>query len=445
MNTTRYIHRLATALAAGTVAAAMWTVATVAAQMPRNQLVGGLEHPQLPICLATAALIVAVSFAFRFPIHARLKTKVYTNSVPLFLLAALLPPPAAAIAAGLGQGMGELMARNRTRTQWQYTICQSARWTLIALAGSLVAHVQFAPGVSYVVPLVLAAATMLVGDLLTAPLVLAPMTRENPLHIISSITREAGLPEGAQYLIGILGAVVARDDLGLLFLLALPTVLVYHAFKRAKDMQLSTLHLLERMADTVDLRDPYTGGHSRRVTAYCLAMLKHLGVGGPEMDLVVTAARVHDIGKLAVPDYVLNKTGKLTEDEWAIMATHPDQGAELLTRYPDFARGVQVVRHHHERWDGDGYPHRLKGLDIPFGARVIAVADAFDAMTSDRPYRDGMTPQEAMRVLRSGRGRQWDGRIVDAFVRAVEDDRLFETISQSVGGAGGVGALSRAA
>ncbi|HEU5088235.1 MAG TPA: HD domain-containing phosphohydrolase, partial [Roseiflexaceae bacterium] len=99
---------------------------------------------------------------------------------------------------------------------------------------------------------------------------------------------------------------------------------------------------------------------------------------------------------------------------------HPARGAELLARYRDFARGRRIVRHHHERWDGGGYPDGLRGVDIPFGARVIAVADSFDAMTSDRPYRAGMPVSEALRILKEGRGTQWDAAVVDAFLACYE-------------------------
>jgi len=103
------------------------------------------------------------------------------------------------------------------------------------------------------------------------------------------------------------------------------------------------------------------------------------------------------------------------------MKEHPDKGAELLARYPDFHRGAEIVRHHHEAWDGSGYPYHLRERDIPLGSRVIAVADSYDAMTSDRPYRKGMTPTQAARILRDGRGKQWDGSIVDAFLRVIAD------------------------
>lgn len=424
METSAADNRFASAMAMTAMALALWALLFVAVQSTSAQLARWVEHPAIGASATAIFLALAVSLAFRFPIHVRAKTKVYTNSVPLFLLAALLPPVAAGIVAGFGQGVGELMSRSRTRTPWHSTIGQSARWVLISLMGSLLAHARMGPGHPQILPLLVAAGAMLAGDILTAPVVLGPLTHEKPFRIVISVAREAGLPEGAQYLIGILGAVVARQQLGLLVLLALPTVLVYQAFKRAKDMQIGTQQLLESMADTVDLRDPYTGGHSRRVTEFSRAILRQLGIRGPEMDLIVSAARVHDIGKLGVPDHVLNKTGKLTAEEWAIMATHPDQGAELLTRYPDFARGVGIVRHHHERWDGTGYPHRLRALEIPFGARVIAVADSFDAMTSDRPYRPGMTAERALEILLDGRGQQWDGQVVDAMVRAVTSGQV---------------------
>jgi HD-GYP domain-containing protein (c-di-GMP phosphodiesterase class II) len=133
----------------------------------------------------------------------------------------------------------------------------------------------------------------------------------------------------------------------------------------------------------------------------------------------VSAARVHDVGKIGIPDDILRKPGALSDDEWAVMKMHPEQGADLLAQYPDFRRGIDIIRHHHEAWDGSGYPHRLKANEIPFGARVIAVADSYDAMTSDRPYRRGKSPTEAAAILRDGRGIQWDAQIVDAFLRSM--------------------------
>jgi HD-GYP domain-containing protein (c-di-GMP phosphodiesterase class II) len=149
------------------------------------------------------------------------------------------------------------------------------------------------------------------------------------------------------------------------------------------------------------------------------SILRELGKSGPEANIILWAARVHDIGKIGIPDDVLHKVAPLTLEERALMETHPERGAWLLARYPDFAPGVALVLHHHERWDGHGYPHRLKGEEIPFGARVIAIADSFDAMTSNRPYRRALSLEKAATVLREGRGKEWDPALVDAFLRSI--------------------------
>jgi len=182
-----------------------------------------------------------------------------------------------------------------------------------------------------------------------------------PRRALAAAARETALPDGVQYLVGIVGAAAATPYLWTLGLLIAPCALVYAACKALHEMHDGTRQLLENMADAVDLRDPCTGGHSRRVTAYSAAILRELGLHGPEVDLIVTAARVHDIGKIGTSDAILHKPGKLDPEERAIMEEHPVAGAALLTRYRDFARGVALVRHHHESWDGTGYPDRLTG------------------------------------------------------------------------------------
>jgi HD-GYP domain-containing protein (c-di-GMP phosphodiesterase class II) len=134
-----------------------------------------------------------------------------------------------------------------------------------------------------------------------------------------------------------------------------------------------------------------------------------------EVELIRLASRVHDLGKIAVPDEVLHKHGRLTEAEFALMKKHPDTGAEILAKFPEYRRGRELVLAHHERIDGRGYPRGLSGTAIPLGARVMAVADAWDAMTSDRPYRTALEHGVALAELMRGRGTQWDADAVDAF------------------------------
>jgi HD-GYP domain-containing protein (c-di-GMP phosphodiesterase class II) len=268
-------------------------------------------------------------------------------------------------------------------------------------------------------PIVSAAALLFALDTLTVSLEIGAITGDRPFRVARHVLREGGAAEATLYVIGMVGALAGEREAWSIALLLLPAVLLRRLLKRGLEVQEQTRTLLEHMADAVDLRDAYTGGHSRRVTEYTAAILQAMSVRGPEAELITAAARVHDIGKIAIPDRILNKPDRLSDDERAVMESHPRQGADFLARYPDFRRGIDIVLYHHERVDGKGYPAGLLGNDIPFGARVIAVADSYDAMTSDRPYRKGMLVSGATRILIEGRGSQWEAAIVDAFVEQV--------------------------
>lgn len=178
--------------------------------------------------------------------------------------------------------------------------------------------------------------------------------------------------------------------------------------------------MLQELTRAMDRHDSETGSHSRRVAGLVQRTLGELNWCGPDTELIVRAAAVHDIGKLEVSGAVLNKSGPLAPAEWRDIERHVTLGAKWLAAYPHTDQIVTIVRHHHERWDGSGYPSGLAGEQIPFGARVIAVADSFDAMTSDRPYRAAMPARRAAAILRVGRWKQWDGSVVDAFLRVVQ-------------------------
>src|SRR5690242_20308933 len=150
------------------------------------------------------------------------------------------------------------------------------------------------------------------------------------------------------------------------------------------------------LVSLVDLRDAYTGGHSGRVAGYTRGTAVRLGLSDAEVDEVVMAALMHDIGKIGVPDHILLKQGRLTNDEFAHIKRHPELGWMALKNMNDFKSISLIVLHHHERIDGRGYPGGLKNTDIPLGSRIIAVADSFDAMTTDRPYRSAMSDKAAI-------------------------------------------------
>ena len=174
---------------------------------------------------------------------------------------------------------------------------------------------------------------------------------------------------------------------------------------------------MESLSATVDARDAYTAGHSRRVQQLALAIGRELGLSHAELDLLGQAALFHDIGKLAIPDAVLLKPSTLSSDEWSLMQRHADEGARIIDRLGFLDDAVPAIRHHHERWDGAGYPLGLAGEEIPLGARIIHVADALDSMLTNRIYRAARPAAEALEELRRGGGSQFCPRCVGALER----------------------------
>jgi putative two-component system response regulator len=171
------------------------------------------------------------------------------------------------------------------------------------------------------------------------------------------------------------------------------------------------------LAGAIEMRDAYTHAHMHRLGEYSRALANVLQWGDDQLEELEYGAILHDIGKIYVSDSILQKNGKLNEEEWAEMRKHPEVGARMIRDIPYLAPAVPLVKHHHERWDGKGYPDGLQGESIPVGARLLAVADAFDAMTSDRPYRKAMTGEAAYEEILHGSGKQFDPSMVDAMQR----------------------------
>ena len=176
--------------------------------------------------------------------------------------------------------------------------------------------------------------------------------------------------------------------------------------------------MLDALLVAVDNKDRYTRRHSEDVLAYSVQIARGLGLNDGEQQRVAVAALLHDVGKIGVPNAVLRKPGKLTGEEFEAIKQHPLMGAVIVGAVPGFEDTLDAVRHHHERWDGAGYPGGLRGEDTPLTARLMAVADAFSAMTTDRPYRKGMDENRALAILASGAGTQWDPACVHALLRA---------------------------
>ena len=175
--------------------------------------------------------------------------------------------------------------------------------------------------------------------------------------------------------------------------------------------------MLDALVTAVDNKDRYTRRHSEDVLVHCQAIAPQMGMCAQEQEALSAAALLHDVGKIGVPDRILRKPGKLTDEEYAAVRHHPLMGAVIVGAVPGFEAMLDAVRHHHERWDGGGYPFGLRGEETPLGARIMAVADAYSAMTTDRPYRKGMSPDKALFVLAEGMGTQWDPACVRAFLQ----------------------------
>ena len=186
--------------------------------------------------------------------------------------------------------------------------------------------------------------------------------------------------------------------------------------------------VIRALISSIDAKDPYTCGHSDRVARISVRLAQQLNCETGLVEAIYLSGLLHDIGKIGIDDAVLRKPGKLTDDEYEHIKTHVSVGHKILRDLRRLDEVLPVVLHHHESWDGKGYPGRLGGEKIPFSARIVAVADAYDAMASNRPYRQGMPQEKIEAIFRSGAGQQWDPDIVEALMSALEDIQL---ISQS--------------
>ncbi len=375
-----------------------------------------LGLPRTPSDPVLAAVLVSIGvLAANFPVMIRKNYKVDATPAIDLALVVLFPAATAVALVGLVRFLGDgtlCLRRNpntgKRRRRPIDLLFNTSQMILSAAAAAIIYRGvlttgPLADGAGAVGAAIAAAAAMYVTTTTLVVIAVAMMSGRSPVQVCYVL------------------AIVSASNAWVALVMLAPLAGLQLAMKRAVQMRDQTIAAVESMADVVDMRDPYTGQHSKSVAEHSVRIARQMHLAESEVELIRLAARVHDLGKIAVPDEVLHKQGRLTDEEFAIMKLHPATGAEILAKFPEYRRGRELVLAHHERIDGRGYPRGLAGDAIPLGARVIAVSDSWDAMTSNRPYRTALDPHVAMAELLRGRGIQWDATVVDAFATTMPD------------------------
>jgi putative nucleotidyltransferase with HDIG domain len=370
------------------------------------------------VLLGVVFWTVITLFASALPVRMPFGTLVSVAIAPIVAAMALGGPVAAGWVALLGTTeLREL----RGRVPWYGTLANHASIVLPAVLGGLVfeavAGSQPGPPRSFLATMA-GAVTLFVLNFAIASLLVALRTGQRIRVVLVSDARSMAanglaLTPVAWLMTQMYGIVWWA---ALLFALPLYTTRVaYNSFVEMRDMFTQTIGAL---AEAVDKRDPFTSKHSHRVKQIAVDIGREMRVNAQELEALEWGGLLHDVGKIGVPDNVLLKTDRLTRDERMTMNAHPVKGAEIIAPVAKLAPELPIIRHHHEWYNGSGYPDRLIGDEIPRLARILHVADAFEAMTAQRPYRmTPLTPEQALGELRKFAGIQFDPTVVDAFVR----------------------------
>jgi HD-GYP domain-containing protein (c-di-GMP phosphodiesterase class II) len=233
------------------------------------------------------------------------------------------------------------------------------------------------------------------------------------------------LPQMSMIFVGIVFGVLWHYSAALSLFIIVPVVLSIRSFEAVARLRKETVEAVLKMAESIDYRDTGTYEHSKRIADLTKQLATAMGLLPEHISEIVLASRVHDLGKIGVSNEILLKAGPLTPEERSVIEEHPVIGANILSSYSAFQGSLTIVRHHHERWDGKGYPDGLRGEEIPLGSRLLTVVDSFDSMTADRPYRRGMSVNIAVERLKDGMGTQFDPQICAAFIRMLIDDGVY--------------------
>lgn len=218
--------------------------------------------------------------------------------------------------------------------------------------------------------------------------------------------------------------VVLEEELELLEEVASDLAYAHGKLQTEKELEETTIGILEALSQTVEKDDEYTGAHIERVRTHALAVGEQMGLSEEALNQLRYAAKLHDVGKVNVPDAILGKPGELTEEEWEAMEKHPKAGEEIVANIPSLVKAATIIGQHQEKYDGSGYPQGLEGKEITLEARIVTAVDAWDAMRSARPYREALTREMAIKELKENAGTQFDPKVVDVLVEMIEEGEI---------------------
>ena len=372
--------------------------------------------------LVAVVLLVLAAAAKSRPVHLSIKMKMIVDDPPIFAAALLLGPALAMAVAGGATIVGLRFGAKMALYNRLFNAASSALSAGAAASSYAVLSRAETPLQENLGAVVVAA---VVGYVVQTGLVDAAVSlqlRRDPIRNWWRVHRADLLPQAALYGVGAAAAISAAGQPWVLPLIVLPMGVVLAALREWTRMRARTRAALVQLADLIDERDRYTYRHSQRVAELANRLALRMRLAPSQVELITEAARLHDIGKIATPDEVLQKCGPLAPDEWDVMHRHSESGYELLQQLSDFWEGAELVRAHHERPDGRGYPRGARGLELPLEASIISVCDAYDAMTSDRVYRKALPWSRVRSELLAGRGTQWHAEIVDTLLAMLDVD-----------------------
>jgi hypothetical protein len=399
------------------------SVATLGVLAPR----AFIPERTTEMILLAAILGVLIILADFFEIDAPLSSVRVTVSVSAalcFAAAITLGPLVGALVAGTSALLVETVQR---REVIKTVLNVSNYITATFVAGFVyywLADTSLSPvgSIDNVLATILAASIYTIIDSGTIALVLSQVVGTSPFELWRANFRSALFEHISLPTMGIMIPILAQESLFALVIVIIPLLGPYLAFRSYRQIHEETRSTLRVLADMLDRRDAYTAEHSLRVSELVSRMLDHYpDVSFEESEIILTAARIHDLGKVTTSDATLLKPGRLSAEEIAEMQRHAADGAEILGNIAIFREASFIIRHHHERWDGKGYPDGLSGHQIPIGSRLIAVADTYDAMTTDRPYRKALPHHVAVQEIRRQAGAQFEPASAEAFLRATNE------------------------